>query len=529
MKLRCLRSMAGLFLTLAAGPLASVFGAAAPDFERQIAPILIRNCLRCHNASDPAGGLDLTDQGRAFVGGESGTAAIVPGKVDESYLLDRVREGEMPPPGKGQPISAEQIAQLQAWVEAGAPWPAGRILSLFELTTAERAGRDWWSLQRLKRPDVPTAAQADAPAGWVRTPIDAFILAGLGKHGLEPSTEADRRTLIRRATFDLWGLPPSPEDVATFVSDAAPDAYEKLIDRLLASSHYGEQWGQHWLDVVRFAESEGYETNRARPNAWPYRDYVIDALNRDIPYPQFILEQLAGDQCDVAAATGFLVAGAHDVVGSPDVELSRQQRHNDLDDMVSTTSQAFMALTVSCAKCHDHKFDPISQRDYYGLQAMFSGVLHGDRDVPQSLDEEHRRQRDAWRRSWPIWMPASVPWRPAPSHWLGSIDLRRGSPRGGRFARWAMSTASRRSRPGSCGFRSRAPIRPSPAWTSWKSLPPSTGRNVALASCGSKSHRVQRAGRRNLSDPSNRARHRRTVRQQPQLDSGRSRRSLDSG
>ncbi|HEY1786363.1 MAG TPA: DUF1549 domain-containing protein, partial [Pirellulales bacterium] len=372
---RCLHSTVAMGLALICGLLAmgpGWAGAAAPDFERQIAPIFIRNCLRCHNASDPAGGLDLTNRGHALAGGESGAASIVPGKIDESYLLDRVGEGEMPPSGKGQPISAEQIALLKSWIEAGADWPADRTLSLFELTTAERAGRDWWSLKTPVRPDVPAPPAAGAaPANWIRTPIDAFVLAELGKHRLQPSGEADRATLIRRATFDLWGLPPKPEEVAAFVADTAPDAYEKLIDRLLASRHYGEAWGQHWLDVVRFAESNGYETNGARPNAWPYRDYVIDALNRDIPYSQFILEQIAGDQCGAPAATGFLVAGAHDMVGSPDVELSRQQRHNDLDDFAGTTSQAFMALTVSCAKCHDHKFDPIRQTDFYQLRAFF--------------------------------------------------------------------------------------------------------------------------------------------------------------
>ena len=359
-------------------------------------PLLIRNCLRCHNASDPAGGLDLTDAHRARAGGESGTAAIVPGKPDESYLLDRVRDGEMPPEGKGQPLDAGQIATLHAWIEAGGNWPAERTLSVFELTTAEHAGRDWWSLRPPVRPKVPTPAQGKL-AAWVRTPIDAFILDELNKHQLEPSPEADRATLIRRATFDLWGLPPAPEDVAAFAADTSADAYEKLVDRLLASPHYGEQWGQHWLDVVRFAESDGYETNHSRPNSWPYRDYVIDAINRDIPYPQFIFEQLAGERTEAPAGTGFLVAGAHDIVGSPDVELTRQQRHNDLDDMVSTTCQTFMALTAGCAKCHDHKFDPITQRDYYRLQSIFSGVQHGERDVPPAVDEQRRRELEAWR------------------------------------------------------------------------------------------------------------------------------------
>ncbi len=367
--------------------------AAAPDFERQIAPILIKNCLRCHNGSDPASELNLSEKTAAFKGGESGSAAIVAKDVDASYLMNRVRDGEMPPPGKGQPLSPEQIELLSAWISDGAAWPDGRALSLFEFTTEARAGRDWWSLQPVKPVAVPDTG-GDA---WVRTPIDAFILAKLKQRGLQPSAAADRVTLLRRVMFDVWGLPPSPEDVDSFVADNSPDAYERLVDRLLDSPHYGERWATHWLDVVRFAESNGYEENTARPNAWPYRDYVIDAFNRDIPYKQFIFDQLAGDQCGADAATGFLVAGSHDEVGSPNEELTRQQRHNDLDDMVSTTSQTFMAMSAGCAKCHDHKFDTIAQRDYYALQAMFSGITHGERTITRPLDDKTRAELTAMR------------------------------------------------------------------------------------------------------------------------------------
>ena len=479
-----LKALASVVLSLGAGSIAL----AAADFERDVAPLLIKNCLRCHNASDAVGGLDLTDRGRAIAGGESGAASIVPGKADESYLLDRVRDGEMPPAGKGQPLSQEQIDVLQSWIEAGAPWPAGRKLSPFEFTTTERAGRDWWALKPPVRPQIPQIGQVAAGqrADWVRTPIDAFILAQLGQHGLEPSPEADRLTLIRRATFDLWGLPPSPEEVAAFLADSSPDAYDKLVDRLLASSHYGEQWGQHWLDVVRFAESNGYETNGARTNAWPYRDYVIDAINRDIPYSQFIREQLSGEQCGAGVATGYLVAGAHDVVGSPDVELTRQQRHNDLDDMVSTTSQVFMALTAGCAKCHDHKFDPISQRDYYGLQGLFSGVFHGDRDVAPALDEQQKRQHETQQaelasmdariralvaHSEPlaqVQRPAGAATRRPPVHPLGNID--RFAPVDAKFVRFSILTTNLAE----------------PCIDELEIFEADTGRNVALALLGAK-------------------------------------------
>ncbi len=365
----------------------------AKQFEATIAPILVRNCVRCHNATQATSELDLTHYDRAKAGGETGAPAIVPGNVDESYLIERVTNHEMPPEGKGKPLTDDEIAQLTEWVKAGALWPEGRVLSPFEFTTESRGGRDWWSLTPPVRPAVPAVEQQN----WVRTPIDAFVLAKLEEQHLKPADETPRATLIRRAKLDLVGLPPTPEEIAEFVDDPASDAYERLIDRLLASPQYGERWGRHWLDIVRFAESNGYETNTARASAWPYRDYVIAALNEDRPYPRFIAEQLAGDQLGAGTATGYLVGGTHDVVASPDVELTLQQRLNDLDDMLSTTSTTFLGLTVGCAKCHDHKFDAISQRDYYALQAMFAGVQHGERAVEPRLDERERETLEKTR------------------------------------------------------------------------------------------------------------------------------------
>lgn len=230
---------------------------------------------------------------------------------------------------------------------------------------------------------------------WIRNPVDAFILSRLESEGLPPSREADRRVLIRRLKFDLLGLPPTPEETQAFIDDPDPNAFDHLVDRYLDLPQYGERWARHWLDVVRFAESNGFETNTPRPNSYPYRDYVIDAFNSDKPYDQFIIEQLAGDAIGADAATGFIVGGPWDEVKSPDVNLTMQQRMDELHDMVSTTSSAFLGLTVGCARCHDHKFDPIAQTDYYGIQAVFAGVQHGERVLrPKDYQERAKESEE---------------------------------------------------------------------------------------------------------------------------------------
>ena len=252
-----------------------------------------------------------------------------------------------------------------------------------------------WSLQPLARP-TPPRTRFDALA---HNTVDRFLFAALEAKGLQPSPPADRRALIRRVTVDLTGLPPTADEVAAFLADHSPDAYRRLVNRLLASPAYGEHWGRHWLDIVRYGESQGYEQNHLRPNAWPYRDYVIRAFNEDKPYPQFVREQLAGDvlahgDANIEAATGFLVAGVHDTVGNQTEQGRRQQRANDLDDIVSTTGATFLALTVGCAKCHDHKFDPVPQQDYYRLKACFAGVRHGERLLtpgPSEADSAAKR------------------------------------------------------------------------------------------------------------------------------------------
>lgn len=380
-----------LFVVLAAslGPFVGPTRAdeAPIDFERDVAGVLVKNCLGCHNASQASGGLRLDEREPALAGGESG-AALIAGDPDASWLIERVREGSMPPEGKGKRLSEADVATLARWTTAGLKWPAERKLSAYELTTESRAGLDWWSLQPLRQPEVPEVSGAGSA-------IDAFVKARLDEHGLDLAAEADRRTLVRRATFDLTGLPPTPAEVQAFLQDEEPGAYERLIDRLLGSPRYGERWARHWLDVVRFSESKGFERDRLRDNAWRYRDWVIDALNDDMPYDEFVRRQLAGDaiapdDANAAVATGFLVTGANNDVGNGSELERKRERMDELDDFVSNATSALLGLTVGCARCHDHKFDPIPTRDYYRLAAVFSGVRYGERALATPREREER-------------------------------------------------------------------------------------------------------------------------------------------
>ena len=353
--------------------------AEAPKFDEKIAPILERHCVVCHQGEKPKGGLSLTSADAFSKGGDSGPA-VIPGKPEESLLIEVISGDQPRMPQKAKPLSADDVALIRQWISGGAHWPADRILRDKKLSGAND---QWWSLQAVHRPRVP-AMNSD----WIKTPIDAFILAKLQEHQLVPTAEADRRTLIRRLTYDLHGLPPTPEEIDAFLVDREAHAYERLVERLLASPRYGERWGRHWLDVVHFGESHGYDKDKPRPNAWPYRDYVIEAFNSDLPYDRFIREQLAGDvlypdEPRGVVATGFISAGPWDFVGH--VELregtldKKITRSNDRDDMVSTAMSTFQSLTVHCARCHNHKFDPISQEEYYRLQAVFAGVDRADR------------------------------------------------------------------------------------------------------------------------------------------------------
>jgi hypothetical protein len=365
-----------LALTARAEP-APVTPTAAAFFESKVRPVLIEHCIRCHGPNKKRGGLRLDSLQAILEGGNAGPA-IVPGKPDESYLIKAVRNEDdlrMPPKKK---LAKQQIEQLTAWVKMGAPWPgAGAALvrpSDFHLSEQDRAH---WSFRPLGRPAVPHVTDR----ARVANPIDAFILARLEPKGLTFNEPASRRELIRRLTFDLIGLPPTPAEVDAFVGDSAPDAYERLVDRLLASPHYGERWGRHWLDVVRFAQSNGYERDDEKPNAWRYRDYVIRSLNADKPYDQFVREQLAGDEMEPATndgktATAFYHLGVWD--DEPDD--ARQAEFDNLDDMLATAGEAFLGLTLGCARCHDHKFDPIPQEDYYSLLAFLRNIkpYHND-------------------------------------------------------------------------------------------------------------------------------------------------------
>lgn len=374
----------------------------AKRFSDDVAPILVGSCLECHGA-ERQGGLDLRTRATAIKGGENG-AALVPGDPDDSLLFDYVSNHEMPPK---HPLDETQIAVVKRWIEDGAYYPE-QPLDPFARTTKHRAGRDWWALRPLVAPKLP---EVDGlPPAWQGNAIDRFVFEKLQAEKLSPSAPADPRTLIRRATFDLIGLPPTPEEVEDFVAKCAqetgdsksvgPQAYAALLDRLLASERYGEHWGRHWLDVVRFGESNGFEKNVITTNAWPFRDYIIRSLNADKPFDRLIKEHLAGDVLaprdpDVAVGTAFLVCGPYDNVNNQDPVQREQIRADTIDEMIRATSDAFLGLTVGCSRCHDHKFDPISQHDYYSLYATFAGVHHGERAIPRQQDEETKRRISA--------------------------------------------------------------------------------------------------------------------------------------
>lgn len=350
------------------------------DFDKRIAPILVSNCLECHIGSEPEGGLNLTELSLLLKGGDNG-AAVVPGKLEDSLLWERVRSDEMPPE---HPLGKQAKATLRQWIEGGAKWGSAPV-DLFSITTDRRAGRDWWSLQPLQNVTPPTVDST-----WGHNSIDKFVYQNLVNNKLQPSPEADRRVLIRRLSYDLIGLPPTPQQVDAFVNDASRNAYEKLVNRLLDSPHYGERWGRHWLDVVHFGESNGFEYNQPRNNAWPYRNWVIDAFNEDMPYDEFVRQQIAGDVLSPDSggtiAVACLVTGPHNTTKPSNDTMRKTMRQDEIEDMIGMVNQAFLGMTTNCARCHDHKFDPISSRDYYSMASALAGVEFGERDVP--LDEQ---------------------------------------------------------------------------------------------------------------------------------------------
>ncbi|MEX2672260.1 MAG: DUF1553 domain-containing protein [Phycisphaeraceae bacterium] len=361
---------------------------AAALFTQDVASIFERNCLRCHHSEDPRGELSLATAEEAFAGSANGRV-IIAGDSGRSRLLETVvsHDGEDPEMPRGQePLSAEEVELIRQWIDAGASWPD-------EMVLVERTGADesWWSLQPVVEPTVPAVDEADET--WGHNAIDQFVLRELRMAGLEPSPEASRRDLIQRVYFDLIGLPPTPEEVEAFVADPDPKAYEKLVDELLDSPHYGERWARHWLDVVRFGESHGFEYNQPRDHAWHYRDWVIRVLNEDMPYDEFVRMQLAGDvisddPVDAAAATGFLVAGAHNTTRPASERMQLEMDQDELESNIGTVAQTFLGMTVNCARCHDHKFDPISIEDYYRFASTLAGVQPGTRTVEDEAADQ---------------------------------------------------------------------------------------------------------------------------------------------
>lgn len=342
--------------------------ATAADFELHVAPILIKRCLECHRGTDPSGGLVLDSEAGLRRGGDSGHA-VQQEKPNESLLLQRVVNGEMPPPVKGvsQLLPPEESAILAEWIQDGAIWPPDRSLDLYEITTDVRGGRDWWSFQPVRRPVVPRVDESDD----VANPLDAFVMAKLRQNGMNPAPVADSRTMIRRMFHDVLGLPATADDYATWVPRVKSDI-DALITSLLDSPHFGERWARYWLDLVRYAESSGYERDQPKAFAWKYRDWVVQAINKDMPYSSFVLHQLAGDEIpdrdeQSVIATGFLRLGTWNDEPNDNADYL----YDRMEDMVHATSSAFLGLTVKCARCHDHKFDPIPQEDYYRIASAF--------------------------------------------------------------------------------------------------------------------------------------------------------------
>jgi hypothetical protein len=360
-------------------------------FESKIRPLLTERCINCHGGPSPKGGLSLESRT-----GWQEAGVVESGKPDESLLIRAVRYSDadlaMPPPDAGGKLTDDQIAALEQWISMGAPDPreaasgpesqtgSGPKLRGREFRLSD-ADRNYWAFQSVAAPAIPSIE----PKSPVQNPVDAFLLVELSEKGLTFSAPASPREQVRRAYFDLWGLPPEPEVVAEFEAEPSDDKWAQLIDRLLASPHYGERWGRHWLDLVRYAETNGYERDGEKPNAWRYRDYVIESFNDDKPYDQFVREQLAGDEIaeevspdssndsqwrDLIVATGFYRLHVWD--DEPDSTLVAE--YDDLDDIMVTTGTAFLGLTIGCARCHDHKFDPISQADYYSLLSFFRGI-----------------------------------------------------------------------------------------------------------------------------------------------------------
>ncbi len=410
---------AALLLVLMALPLASKASeppSFSPEqfdfFESQVRPLLVTHCYECHSSQSKSlmGGLHLDNRQAALDGGESGPA-VVPGKPEESLIVEAVRfeSFEMPPQGK---LPEQDVETLVKWVSMGAPWPEA---APSEPVEHWHKNYDWqqlrashWAWQPVQKPLPPPVQDAE----WPQSPIDYFVLARLEAAGLKPAPPADKQTLVRRVYFDLLGLPPSPEEVAAFVSDDRPEAFAELIDRLLESPHYGEKWGRHWLDVARYSDGYGgFSDSEPLPHAWRYRDWVVEALNRDLPYDEFLRQQIAGDLLGVprgGVATGLFAIGPTYQSDGGNAESIAAARAQTLDDRVDTLTRGLLGVTVSCARCHDHKFDPIPQQDYYSLAGIFNNTRSvGTPLVAQQVVAQYHAHQDQIRaqdRAIELWL-----------------------------------------------------------------------------------------------------------------------------
>ena len=372
--------------------------AAIQFFETKVRPVLAENCFECHGAKKQKRDLRLDSLAAMLEGGDNGPA-IVPGHPEKSLLVKAINhDGDVKMPSKTKKLPREQIDALTQWIKMGAPWPGSdktiaKKKGEFQISDKDRAH---WAYQPVKRPLPPDVKNK----AWVRNPIDAFILAKLEAKGLQPAPPASKQEIARRLYYDITGLPPTPREIEAFVNDAAPDAYEKLVDKLLATPQYGEKWARHWLDLVRYAETNSYERDNPKPNIWRYRDYVIRAFNEDKPFDRFLREQLAGDElfpgdADALIATGFYRLGVWD---DEPVD-PKQARYDGLDDIIATIGQTMLGMTLDCARCHNHKIDPIAQKDYYKMVAFLHGVNHyrgGGPDDLRPLGDP--KQMDAYKK-----------------------------------------------------------------------------------------------------------------------------------
>jgi cytochrome c553 len=360
-------------------------------FKREVRKILVARCVRCHGGEDTESAFELTTRERLLAGGEDGPVVVL-GNGKASRLYKLIAHAEKPAmPADGAKLNKHAVAAIANWIDLGAPYDKPLISDdddplAWTRREIDVAAREFWSFQPLRKNGLPQTQSTD----WIRTDIDRFVLAKLEEHKLQPNPEADRRTLVRRAYFDLIGLPPTPEEVQVYFDDKSPEAFANLLDRILESPHYGERWGRHWLDVARFGESHGFEQDYDRPHAFHYRDFVIKALNADMPFDKFVHWQLAGDEFQpddplAMMATGFLGAGVFPT------QLTEKEfepaRYDELDDMAATVGTAMLGLTIGCARCHDHKFDPIPQADYYRLISSFTTTIRSDIDL--NLDSDN--------------------------------------------------------------------------------------------------------------------------------------------